>query len=159
MKFCLTRSLPLGHVLKTKSLLDEILLDCFTALRTFLKTDSLLDEILLKPNSFKYPWQCAMLIFPCVFAISKQMWGMWEKNFWWSCSTFPLVGIPLYFWSESVSWVTAVLIDRQLCDTYPSLLYVPSIATTPVLVGSSKFRSRGRLPALSYLHRENQVSD
>ena len=41
----------------------------------------------------------------------------------------------------------------QLCDTYPRILYVPSSASTPVLVGSSKFRSRGRLPILSYVYR------
>jgi myotubularin-related protein 6/7/8 len=45
----------------------------------------------------------------------------------------------------------------QICDTYPRNLYVPASATTPILVGSSKFRSRGRLPALSYLNRANQV--
>lgn len=45
----------------------------------------------------------------------------------------------------------------QLCDTYPRYLYVPVSATTPILMGSAKFRSRGRLPVLSYLHRDNQV--
>jgi hypothetical protein len=42
---------------------------------------------------------------------------------------------------------------NQLCDTYPRYLYVPSSATTTVLLGSSRFRSKGRLPVLSYLHR------
>ncbi|XP_041360030.1 myotubularin-related protein 6-like isoform X2 [Gigantopelta aegis] len=57
------------------------------------------------------------------------------------------------------NWVlTHLNKDYELCDTYPSLLYVPAIASTPVLVGSSKFRSRGRLPTLSYLHRENQAA-
>ena len=45
----------------------------------------------------------------------------------------------------------------QLCDTYPRHLYVPASATTPVLLGSAKFRSKARLPVLSYMHRENQV--
>lgn len=45
----------------------------------------------------------------------------------------------------------------QICDTYSRHLYVPMLANTPVLVGSSKFRSRGRLPALSYIH-SNMVS-
>ncbi|XP_026317831.1 myotubularin-related protein 8 isoform X2 [Hyposmocoma kahamanoa] len=42
--------------------------------------------------------------------------------------------------------------DYELCDTYPSVLYVPARATTAVLLGSASFRSRGRLPALAYLH-------
>ncbi|GFR60593.1 myotubularin-related protein [Elysia marginata] len=56
-------------------------------------------------------------------------------------------------------WVITNLNSQyELCDTYPSLLYVPANATTPVLVGSSKFRSRGRLPVLSYLHGENNAT-
>nr|XP_018898437.1 PREDICTED: myotubularin-related protein 6 isoform X1 [Bemisia tabaci] len=42
--------------------------------------------------------------------------------------------------------------DYELCDTYPKYLYVPSSASTNILVGSSKFRSKGRLPVLCYLH-------
>ncbi|XP_058458344.1 myotubularin-related protein 8 isoform X2 [Malaya genurostris] len=42
--------------------------------------------------------------------------------------------------------------NYELCDTYPQLLYVPSEASTAMLLGSSRFRSKGRLPALTYLH-------
>ncbi|CAH2055641.1 unnamed protein product, partial [Iphiclides podalirius] len=42
--------------------------------------------------------------------------------------------------------------DYELCDTYPSEVYVPARASTAVLVGSASFRSRGRLPVLAYLH-------
>nr|XP_023012952.1 myotubularin-related protein 8 [Leptinotarsa decemlineata] len=42
--------------------------------------------------------------------------------------------------------------DYDLCDTYPKLLYVPLLAGTSTLMGSSKFRSKGRLPVLSYLY-------
>lgn len=40
----------------------------------------------------------------------------------------------------------------DLCDTYPNQVYVPSEASTTMLLGSSRFRSKGRLPALTYLH-------
>ena len=40
----------------------------------------------------------------------------------------------------------------DLCDTYPPLIYVPTSASKAMVVGSSKFRSRGRLPVLTYLH-------
>ncbi|XP_037303464.1 myotubularin-related protein 6 isoform X2 [Manduca sexta] len=42
--------------------------------------------------------------------------------------------------------------DYELCDTYPSEIYVPARASTAVLLGSASFRSRGRLPVLAYLH-------
>lgn len=40
----------------------------------------------------------------------------------------------------------------ELCDTYSRQIYVPTQATTAILLGSSRFRSKGRLPALTYLH-------
>ena len=40
----------------------------------------------------------------------------------------------------------------DLCDTYPPLICVPTLSTKAMLIGSSKFRSRGRLPVLAYLH-------
>lgn len=50
------------------------------------------------------------------------------------------------------------LFPPQLCDTYPKHLFVPASASTPIILGSSKFRSRGRLPVLSYFHSKTQVS-
>ncbi|KAL1459046.1 hypothetical protein WDU94_011058 [Cyamophila willieti] len=47
--------------------------------------------------------------------------------------------------------------NYELCDTYPRYIYVPASATTSILLGSSKFRSKGRLPVLTYLHRSNQA--
>lgn len=42
--------------------------------------------------------------------------------------------------------------NYELCDTYPRQIYVPAEASTAMLMGSSRFRSKGRLPALTYLH-------
>ncbi|XP_055536844.1 myotubularin-related protein 8 isoform X3 [Wyeomyia smithii] len=42
--------------------------------------------------------------------------------------------------------------NYELCDTYPQQLYVPVETSTAMLLGSSRFRSKGRLPALTYLH-------
>lgn len=51
-------------------------------------------------------------------------------------------------------WVLSTINkDYEICDTYPRYLYVPASSTTPILVSSSRFRSRGRLPVLSYLHK------
>lgn len=42
--------------------------------------------------------------------------------------------------------------DYTMCDTYPNLMFVPAAADKTILVGSSRFRSKGRLPVLTYLH-------
>lgn len=40
----------------------------------------------------------------------------------------------------------------ELCETYSSCLYVPAGADDSVVLGSAKFRSKGRIPALSYFY-------
>jgi len=47
--------------------------------------------------------------------------------------------------------------DYSLCPTYPKDLFVPAIASQSIIEGSARFRSKGRLPVLTYLHR-NQAA-
>nr|XP_012592286.1 myotubularin-related protein 6 [Microcebus murinus] len=47
--------------------------------------------------------------------------------------------------------------EYKICETYPRELYVPQIASKPIIVGSSKFRSKGRFPVLSYYHQDKEV--
>lgn len=51
----------------------------------------------------------------------------------------------------------SVIFWRQVCDSYPTELYVPRSATAHIIVGSSKFRSRRRFPALSYYCKDSHV--
>lgn len=69
-------------------------------------------------------------------------------NFFDLQSEYQRMRVPSDRWS-----LTLLNKDYELCDTYPRYLYVPSSASTTVLLGSSRFRSKGRLPVLSYLHR------
>nr|2YF0_A Chain A, MYOTUBULARIN-RELATED PROTEIN 6 [Homo sapiens] len=48
--------------------------------------------------------------------------------------------------------------DYKICETYPRELYVPRIASKPIIVGSSKFRSKGRFPVLSYYHQDKEAA-
>ncbi|XP_054830159.1 myotubularin-related protein 6 isoform X2 [Eublepharis macularius] len=48
--------------------------------------------------------------------------------------------------------------DYKICETYPRELYVPRSASKPIIVGSSKFRSKGRFPVLSYYHKDNEAA-
>ncbi|KAG5285763.1 hypothetical protein AALO_G00007180 [Alosa alosa] len=63
------------------------------------------------------------------------------------------MGIPSNLW-----YLTPANSEYRVCDTYPSDLYVPKSATPSIIVGSAKFRSRGRFPVLSYYHRDNGAS-
>ncbi|XP_037087949.1 myotubularin-related protein 8-like [Pollicipes pollicipes] len=65
---------------------------------------------------------------------------------------FRRMGVPNDVWA-----LTDMNAAYEVCDTYPSLLCVPAAASTAVLLGCSRFRSKGRLPVLSYLH-SNQAS-
>ncbi|XP_073501505.1 phosphatidylinositol-3-phosphate phosphatase MTMR7 [Phyllobates terribilis] len=63
------------------------------------------------------------------------------------------MGVPKSQWQLS-----DVNRDYRVCDTYPTDLYVPKPASVPIIVGSSKFRSRGRFPTLSYYCQDNNAS-
>ncbi|XP_056628589.1 myotubularin-related protein 7b isoform X1 [Triplophysa dalaica] len=80
--------------------------------------------------------------------LREKAWGFIDLK-----AEFNRMGIPRNLWH-----VTAANHEYRLCDTYPSELYVPKSASPAVIVGSSKFRSRGRLPVLSYFHRDTSAS-
>uniref|UniRef100_A0AAY5KUN1 Myotubularin n=1 Tax=Esox lucius TaxID=8010 RepID=A0AAY5KUN1_ESOLU len=53
--------------------------------------------------------------------------------------------------------ITFVNETYELCDTYPTILAVPFRSSDEDLRKVSAFRSRGRIPVLSWIHRENQA--
>ncbi|XP_049577488.1 myotubularin-related protein 7 isoform X1 [Syngnathus scovelli] len=59
------------------------------------------------------------------------------------------MGVPNNLWVAS-----AANSEYRICETYPSELFIPKSASPTVILGSSKFRSRGRFPALSYFHQD-----
>uniref|UniRef100_A0A8C7U2Y5 Myotubularin n=1 Tax=Oncorhynchus mykiss TaxID=8022 RepID=A0A8C7U2Y5_ONCMY len=61
-------------------------------------------------------------------------------------------GLPTDKWR-----ITFINDNYELCDTYPTILVVPFKATEEDLRKVSTFRSRGRIPVLSWIHRENQA--
>lgn len=76
---------------------------------------------------------------------------VFEKSDGWSYfdieSEFKRFGVPNQWWCE-----TDINENYQICNTYPSRLYVPKLAHKESLILSAKFRSKGRLPVLTYLH-------
>ncbi|NWZ33413.1 MTMR8 protein, partial [Brachypodius atriceps] len=63
------------------------------------------------------------------------------------------MGIPNDSWE-----ITDINKDYEVCSTYPPEIVVPRAATKAVVMGSSRFRSRGRIPVLSYLYKENNAA-
>uniref|UniRef100_A0A8B9ST41 Myotubularin related protein 6 n=1 Tax=Anas platyrhynchos TaxID=8839 RepID=A0A8B9ST41_ANAPL len=63
------------------------------------------------------------------------------------------MGVPNDYWQLSDANR-----DYKICETYPRDLYVPRTASKPIIVGSSKFRSKGRFPVLSYYHKEKKAA-
>ncbi|KAM3827526.1 phosphatidylinositol-3,5-bisphosphate 3-phosphatase MTMR8 [Vipera latastei] len=60
---------------------------------------------------------------------------------------------------ESSSWeISNVNKDYEICSTYSRELVVPKAAARAMVLGSAKFRSRGRIPVLSYLYKENNAA-
>ncbi|XP_059407984.1 myotubularin-related protein 7b isoform X1 [Carassius carassius] len=80
--------------------------------------------------------------------LREKAWGFIDLK-----AEFSRMGIPSNLWH-----VTAANHEYRLCETYPSVLFVPKSAFPAVIVGSAKFRSRGRLPVLSYFHRDTSAS-
>jgi hypothetical protein len=54
--------------------------------------------------------------------------------------------------------ITTVNKDYTFCDTYPAFLVVPSKISDNVLKYAREFRSRNRIPALSYIHPVNNCT-
>lgn len=48
--------------------------------------------------------------------------------------------------------------NYEFCPTYPRILITPTRISDNTLLYSKKFRSKGRIPSLSYIHRKNLVS-
>lgn len=58
--------------------------------------------------------------------------------------------------STDKGWrISTINQDYKFCDTYPGLLVVPSSISDLTLKYAKDFRSRNRIPALSYLHPVN----
>jgi len=74
----------------------------------------------------------------------------WEK--FSLLKEYERLGLPNSKWT-----ISDINLNYEICDTYPKYLVVPAVASQRILSESSKFRSRGRFPVLTYLH-SNQAA-
>lgn len=66
---------------------------------------------------------------------------------------FIFQGVPNDTWH-----ITKLNDSHDLCETYPAILAVPAGATDEIIRNAAAFRSRGRIPVLSWLHSESQAT-
>nr|XP_015801331.2 myotubularin-related protein 7a [Nothobranchius furzeri] len=78
----------------------------------------------------------------------RQDWAFMDLK-----ANYSRMGLPNSLWKLS-----SINQHYKVSSSYPADLFVPESATPPVVVGSSKFRSRGRFPALSYYSKENHAA-
>lgn len=54
--------------------------------------------------------------------------------------------------------ITKLNDNYEVCDSYPQVLAVPAQATDDEIRAVANFRSRGRIPVLSWIHPESQAT-
>lgn len=54
--------------------------------------------------------------------------------------------------------ITKINENYEICDSYPQILAVPAQVTDDDLRSVASFRSRGRIPVLSWIHPESQAT-
>ncbi|GAA6081298.1 myotubularin-related protein 8 isoform X1, partial [Tachysurus ichikawai] len=90
------------------------------------------------------------------FLYSPQQ-GADERRHGWDLismnADFSRMGLPNEFWE-----ISDLNSNFELCSTYPSALGIPKCASVATVTGSAKFRSRNRLPALSYYHKDTKTN-
>uniref|UniRef100_H2YV91 Myotubularin phosphatase domain-containing protein n=1 Tax=Ciona savignyi TaxID=51511 RepID=H2YV91_CIOSA len=77
----------------------------------------------------------------------QEGWDLFTLN-----NHFLQMGLPTRYWK-----ISRINNEFGLCETYPKVLCVPSLATPALMMGSAAFRSKRRLPVLSYLHKNGAV--
>eukprot|EP01101_Sappina_pedata_P007986 TRINITY_DN4331_c0_g2_i1.p1 TRINITY_DN4331_c0_g2~~TRINITY_DN4331_c0_g2_i1.p1 ORF type:complete len:502 (-),score=86.43 TRINITY_DN4331_c0_g2_i1:34-1539(-) len=89
-----------------------------------------------------------------LFAFSHE--GAYPVNGWSVYNIrkeFQRLGIP------SAEWRISTINEKyDLCPTYPNLLCVPSSASDELITTAAQFRSKCRLPSLTWIHPKNKAS-
>lgn len=97
--------------------------------------------------------------FPCSNKLSLFAFDFQEKyplngwNVYEPIAEYKRLGVPSESWK-----ITKLNENYEICDTYPAILVVPSVASEEDIRAVASFRSKGRLPVLSWLHPETQAS-
>ncbi|XP_064481427.1 myotubularin-related protein 2-like [Ornithodoros turicata] len=107
-------------------------------------------DIFDKLHKFAFPLSNSLPLFAFEYAgrYSANGWAVYDP-----IAEYRRMGLP------TESWKTSNINENyRLCDTYPAVLAVPAAADNNLLEAVASFRSRGRIPVLSWIHPESQAT-
>ncbi|PSN36835.1 Myotubularin-related protein 2 [Blattella germanica] len=96
------------------------------------------------PLSHKLP----LFAFEYLETFSENGWTVHEP-----IAELKRMGVPNDMWK-----ISKINENYEICDSYPTVLAVPAQATDDDLRAVAAFRSRGRIPVLSWIHPESQAT-
>ncbi|KAF3836714.1 hypothetical protein F7725_004178 [Dissostichus mawsoni] len=100
---------------------------------------------------FKYAFPLSHGL-PLFAYVTQEKYGENGWDIYKPIEEFRRQGLPNNKWR-----ITFINKNYELCDTYPTVLAVPFKSKEEDLRRVAAFRSRGRIPVLSWIHRENQA--
>lgn len=86
----------------------------------------------------------------CTVPVMISRWVAGESQ---ATEKLSLQGVPNDMWK-----ISKINENYEICDSYPTVLAVPAQATDDDLRAVAAFRSRGRIPVLSWIHPESQAT-
>jgi len=98
-----------------------------------------------------FPLSSGLKLF--AFEYQQKYDGVNGWNIYKPISEFERLGLPNDSWK-----ITKINERYELSDSYPAVLAVPHAATEEDLKAVAAFRSRGRIPILSWIHPTSQVN-
>lgn len=102
----------------------------------------------LQQHSFPLSHKLPLFAFEYSETFAENGWNVYEP-----IAELKRMGVNNDMWK-----ISKINDSYSLCDSYPAVWAVPAAATDEDLKGSAMFRSRGRLPVLSWIHPESQAT-
>ncbi|XP_023287539.1 myotubularin-related protein 2 isoform X2 [Orussus abietinus] len=102
----------------------------------------------LQQYSFPLSHKLPLFAFEYSETFSENGWNIYEP-----IAELKRMGVNNDMWK-----ISKINDTYALCDSYPAVWAVPAAATDEDLQASAAFRSRGRIPVLSWIHPESQAT-
>uniref|UniRef100_T1IY29 phosphatidylinositol-3,5-bisphosphate 3-phosphatase n=1 Tax=Strigamia maritima TaxID=126957 RepID=T1IY29_STRMM len=102
----------------------------------------------LQQYAFPFSHKLQFFAFDCKMDFGLNGWNVYDP-----VAELKRQGLPTESWK-----IAKINENYELCDTYPAILAVPAVATDDDLRAVANFRSRGRIPVLSWIHPESQAT-
>lgn len=102
----------------------------------------------LQQHVFPLTHKLPLFAFECSETFPENGWTVYEP-----IAEFKRMGVPNEMWK-----ISKINEQYEFCDSYPAILAVPAQTTDEDLRQIAAFRSRGRIPVLSWMHLESQAT-